>query len=77
MFVYYALVEDNRGPLNTYGISFGAIYIFGTIIFGPYTGACINPLRILGPALVNLNMKDVMVYCVGSLAGCLFGSFYY
>ena len=53
------------------------MYLSGALIFGPYTGACINPMRIMGYNLFRGNFDGFAIYCFASLAGNLFGGFYY
>ena len=49
MFVFYALLEDKRAPKHVFGFGIGMVVLFGTLAFGPYTGAGINPMRVFGP----------------------------
>jgi aquaporin TIP len=68
VFVVYGTAIDRRAP------KMGALFIGLTITicicaFGPVTGSSINPARFLGPALVEGDMKDVIVYILGPLTG--------
>lgn len=49
----------------------------GTLIFGAYSGACVNPMRVLGMYLIKGEFNDLLIYCFSSLAGSIFAAFYY
>ncbi|MCI26204.1 aquaporin NIP6-1-like, partial [Trifolium medium] len=40
----------------------------------PITGASMNPVRTLGPAIVTNNYKDISVYLVAPILGALVGA---
>jgi len=77
MFTYYACVLDKRGPQHVYGFAIGSVMFFGTLVFGPYSGACVNPMRVFGIYLFKGEFTDLNIYFFSSLSGCLFGAFYY
>lgn len=77
MFAYYSCVMDKRGPQHIFGFLIGAIMFFGVLLFGPYSGACVNPVRVLGIHLILGIFPDFGVYFFGSLAGSIFSAFYY
>ena len=60
-----------------FGIAIGGVVILGTIIFGPYSGACINIVRMFGPSIVTDLFTENLVYIVSIISGTLFGAFYY
>jgi aquaporin TIP len=41
----------------------------GILVAGPLTGAALNPARWFGPAIVNGQMSQAIVYLVGPLLG--------
>lgn len=44
---------------------------------GPYTGASMNPVRTLAPALWNWNWESHWIYWVAPMSGAFVGSFVY
>ena len=77
MFTYFSCVLDKRGPQHIFGFAIGAIMFLGTLLFGPYSGACVNPMRVLGMYFIKGEFTDLNVYALASLSGSLFGGFYY
>jgi glycerol uptake facilitator-like aquaporin len=47
------------------------------MVFGPATGAGLNPARWLGPALVSGTYPDFWIFIVGPLAGALLAALGY
>ena len=60
------------GPL-----SIGFSLSLGVFVFGPLTGASLNPARWFGPALVSDEFGDVWPYVVGPLIGGLLAAAFY
>jgi aquaporin NIP len=54
------------GPLSI-GLTLG----FAVMIFGPLTGAALNPARWFGPALIGEEWGGVWPYLVGPLLGAV------
>ena len=57
----------------TIGITLG----FLVMIFGPLTGAALNPARWFGPALVSGEYGDTWPYLVGPLVGAILAAAFY
>jgi MIP family channel proteins len=55
----------------------GATLGFVVMIFGPLTGAAVNPARWFGPALIGEEWGGVWPYLVGPLVGCLLVAAFY
>jgi MIP family channel proteins len=55
----------------------GTTLAFGTMLFGPLTGAGFNPARWLGPALVGDDFGGVWPYLVGPLVGAVLAVLFY
>jgi MIP family channel proteins len=47
------------------------------MVFGPLTGAAVNPARWFGPALVGNEFGDVWPYVVGPLVGAILAALFY
>ncbi len=77
VFTYFALVIDKRSPTNIFGFGLGAVVLAGSVAFGPFSGACINPLRVLGPELVIGTFTHSETYVFANFAGGIFAGFYY
>jgi len=52
MFTYFALILDKRNTKYIYGFALGGIIMVCTMGFGPLTGACITPIKIIGPMIL-------------------------
>jgi MIP family channel proteins len=50
---------------------------FVVMIFGPLTGASVNPARWFGPALIGNSFGGTWPYIVGPLVGSLLAAFFY
>jgi aquaporin Z len=80
-FVIYATCIDPRGPL-TDGIMPGLAQTAAVLMAFPLTGAALNPVRWLGPAVweATLNtaaFRDHAVYWIGPLFGALLAGLVY
>ena len=75
--VYSATVSDKRAPSNVFGFAIGGLFMMTTLAFGTVTGACLNPVRIFGPQLVNWNFSNGWMYWLANGSGGLFAGFYY
>jgi MIP family channel proteins len=78
VFAVFALVVEGRGPTKTAAaFAVGAVYAFGIMAFGPFTGAAFNPARWLGPALASAGWDDWYVWIVGPVAGGIIAAVLY
>ena len=75
--MYYAFVIDKRSDPDIFGIGIGGVILIGSVAFGPYTRACVNILRYIGPAVIMWEFNDFYIYFLANLFGGLFGGFYY
>ena len=79
----FALAVDRRAPAGWAGLMIGLSVTCLVVVFGPLTGAAVNPARALGPnAAAALFGGDVAwsqypAYVVGSLLGGLTAAFAY
>lgn len=74
MFVVLAVSTDKRAVGELAGIVVGCTVTLNNFIAAPYTGASMNPVRSLGPALAAGNFKGIWVYIVAPITGALLGA---
>ncbi|MET0765073.1 MAG: MIP/aquaporin family protein [Blastococcus sp.] len=78
-----ALAVDKRAPAGWAGLMIGLSVTCVVVVFGPVTGAAINPARAFGPfaasALVggDVPWSQLPAYVVGSLLGALIAAIVY
>ena len=78
MITIMGVAVDSRGAFSIVaGLPIG-LAIFGDIMWsGPQTGAAMNPARWFGPALINGDMSNALVWIVGPIVGALAAAFVY
>jgi len=76
--VVMGVAVDSRGTFAAVaGLPMGLV-ITGDIMWsGPATGAAMNPARWFGPALVNGDLSNAVVWIVGPIVGALVAVFAY
>jgi glycerol uptake facilitator protein len=83
MLAIMALAVDTRAPAGWAGLMIGLSVTCAVVVFGPLTGAAINPARAFGPfaasALVggDVPWSQLPAYVVGSLLGALVAALVY
>ncbi len=78
IFAVYGTAVDERGPwAKTAGLTIGLVIAFDIMVFGPLTGAAMNPARWFGPALATNDWTNWYVWIVGPLLGGVIGGFVY
>ena len=76
--IYFSFIFDKRiNDKNVYGFALGAAVFLVQLCCGNLTGACINPMKHFGPALISNNIDNLWVYWLGPLFGTFFSGFYY
>ena len=76
--MYFSFIFDKRiNDKNVYGFALGAAVFLIQLCCGNLTGACINPMKHFGPALISGNSDNLWVYWLGPLFGTFFAGFYY
>jgi len=70
--------EDQPGASPAVaGVAVGLLITAAALFGGPFTGAAMNPARVLGPALASQHWTNHGVYWVGPLAGGAAGAILY
>jgi len=78
MIVIMGVAVDSRGTFSAVaGLPIGFVIIADILWCGPLTGAAMNPARWFGPALVNGDLSNSLVWIVGPIVGALIAAFAY
>ena len=71
MWAIMAVAVNPRGEKHFAGLVIGGALGLAVMVFGPATGAGLNPARWLGPALASGTYSDFWIYIVGPVIGAL------
>lgn len=71
MYAIMGLAVNPRGEAALAGLGIGLALGVAVMIFGPATGAGLNPARWLGPAVASGRFDDFWIYIVGPLVGAI------
>ncbi|XP_016493176.1 putative aquaporin NIP5-1 isoform X2 [Nicotiana tabacum] len=77
LFVVTAVATDTRAVGELAGIAVGATVMLNILVAGPSSGASMNPVRTLGPAVAAGNYKSLWIYIVAPTLGALAGAAVY
>lgn len=78
VFVFFAaMVDANSAFRPMAGFAIGLAVVMDVLIAGPFTGAALNPARVLGPALATHHWQNHGVYWAGPLFGAVVAGFVY
>jgi MIP family channel proteins len=77
MWAIMGLAVNPRGDAPLAAVGIGAALGVAVIVFGPATGAGLNPARWLGPAVASGRFDDAWLYIVGPLVGALLAALAY
>jgi MIP family channel proteins len=77
MWAIMGLAVNPRGEAALAGLGIGAALGVAVMIFGPATGAGLNPARWLGPAVASGRFDDFWLYVIGPLLGALVAALVY
>jgi len=77
VFVVMAVATDDRAVGHMAGLTVGATIMLNALFSGPVTGASMNPVRSIAPALVAGKLKSLWVYILGPFAGGAAGAWAY
>lgn len=77
MFVVMGVAHDERAEGLMAGVAIGATVALEALLGGPISGASMNPIRSLAPALVGTATSVNGLYVVAPMVGALAGAFTY
>jgi aquaporin NIP len=77
MFVIMAVATDTRAVGEAAAIAIGGTIGLDAMFGGPISGASMNPMRSLGPALVSGNLHALWLYLVAPPIGAALGALAY
>jgi MIP family channel proteins len=77
MFVITAVATDTRAVGEAAAIAIGGTIGLDAMVGGPISGASMNPVRSLGPALVSGDLHALWLYIVAPVAGASLGALAY
>ncbi len=74
---YVAVALNPRAWRDWAPLTIGLTFSFVVMVFGPLTGAAINPARWFGPALIGEEFGGVWPYLVGPFVGAVLAVLFY
>ncbi|XP_043693986.1 probable aquaporin NIP5-1 [Telopea speciosissima] len=74
MFVIFAVATDPRAVGQLAGIAIGGAVMLNILVAGPLTGASMNPIRTLGPAIAAHQYDSIWIYLLAPTLGALAGA---
>ena len=77
MFVVLAVATDTRAVGEAAALAIGGTIGLDAMFGGPISGASMNPMRSLGPALVSGDLHALWIYLVAPVAGASLGGLAY
>jgi MIP family channel proteins len=77
MFVILAVATDTRAVGEAAAIAIGATIGLDAMFGGPISGASMNPMRSIGPAIASGNFHALWLYIVAPLLGAAIGGLAY
>jgi aquaporin NIP len=77
MFVILAVATDTRAVGEAAAIAIGGTIGLDAMVGGPVSGASMNPMRSLGPAVVSGDLHALWVYLLAPVVGTSLGGFAY
>ena len=74
MFTIMGVATDDRAEGAMAGIAIGGVIALEAAFGGPISGASMNPVRSLAPALVTGAFKHQWIYILAPVIGCVAGA---
>ncbi len=77
MFVISGVATDSRSVGELAAVAIGGTVTMASAVFGPITGASMNPARTLGPAIAAQDYDSLIYYIFAPILGAIAGAFAY
>jgi aquaporin NIP len=77
MFVILAVATDTRAVGEAAAIAIGGTIALDAMLGGPISGASMNPMRSIGPAIASGNLHALWLYIVAPVLGASIGGLAY
>ncbi len=77
MFVIMGVAHNERAEGLMAGVAIGATVALEALIGGPISGASMNPVRSLAPALISGNLNGAWIYVAAPILGAVLGALVY
>ena len=71
MFVILKVSSGSKETGTMAAIAIGGTVLIEALVFGPITGASMNPARSIAPALASVNFQDLWLYIVAPILGAI------
>ena len=75
MFVIIHVATGSKEQGIIASLAIGATVLLEALFAGPITGASMNPIRSIAPALVNMNLEHLWMYIVAPVLGSIIAVF--
>jgi len=75
MFVILNVAIGSKEQGIIASIAIGATVLLEALFAGPITGASMNPIRSIAPAIVNMNLEHLWIYIVAPILGSVLAVF--
>ena len=75
MFVIIHVATGSKEQGIIASIAIGATVLLEALFAGPITGASMNPIRSIAPAIVNMNLEHLWMYIVAPILGSVLAVF--
>src|SRR5688572_26966587 len=73
MFVILHVAKGSKEQGMFAGLAIGSVVMLEAMFAGPISGASMNPVRSIAPAIASGHIEHLWVYIVGPMSGALFG----
>ena len=77
MFVISAVATDSRAVGEIAAVAIGGCVAISAMVFGPLTGASMNPARSIGPAVATSNYHELFMFIIAPIIGAVCGAMFY